>query len=132
MNSISKKIFYKLSLLLIVLSSLSYSKDALIVKTNQPGSLILELSVDSLWYSDDKKQIFTSPILDLLQEPNNPRLPYFKEVLVGIPANANIKVYKSDIWWSDKWDPRTYGRDGVLRRRDRRCGSPSIAHLPAS
>jgi len=105
MNSISKNIFYKLSILLIVLSSLSYSKDALIVKKNRPGSLILELSVDSLWYSADKKQIFTSPILDLFQEPNNPRLPYFKEVLIGVPANANIKVYKSDKSEIGKYKP---------------------------
>lgn len=105
MKSISKQILNKLLIVLIVLSSLLYSKDALIVKTSRPGSLIIELSVDSLWFSANKKQIFTYPILDLFQEPNNPKLPYFKEVLIGVPADANIKVYKSDKHQIGKYKP---------------------------
>lgn len=96
MISLNKNIYLKLSIIFIVLCSITYSKDALTVKTNRPGSLIIELSVDSLWFSFDKKQIFTSPTLDLYQEIDNPRLPYYKEVLIGVPANANIKVYSSE------------------------------------
>ncbi len=95
MNSINKEIYLKLSIIFIVLCSIIYSKDALTVKEIRPGSLIIELSVDSLWFSPDKKQIFTSPTLDLYQKINNPRLPYYKEVLIGIPANADIKIYRS-------------------------------------
>lgn len=25
--------------------------------------------------------------------------------------DAKIKMYRQDVWWSDKWDPKSYGRD---------------------
>ena len=96
MISFNKNIFVKISIIFILFYSIIYSKDALIVKTNQPGSLIIELSVDSLWFSSDKKQIFTSPVLDLYQEMDKPKLPYYKEVLIGVPANADIKIYSNE------------------------------------
>jgi len=111
MNPICKQIFYKLSVILIVATSLLYSKDALVVKTNRPGLLIVELTVDSLWYYFDKKQIFTYPVLDLLQETNNPRLPYYKEVLIGVPANASIKVYNSEKLKIGKYRPIIQNED---------------------
>jgi hypothetical protein len=30
--------------------------------------------------------------------------------------DAKIKMYRQDIWWSDKWDPREYGRDYDFNR----------------
>src|SRR3989344_8086356 len=32
-------------------------------------------------------------------------------VLSTIAPDVPYKVYKQDIWWSDKWDPKNYGRD---------------------
>jgi len=34
-----------------------------------------------------------------------------EKVLSTIPPDSLHKVYKQDIWWSDKWDPKSYGRD---------------------
>jgi hypothetical protein len=32
-------------------------------------------------------------------------------VVSPFAPNSNFKVYKNDIWWSDKWDPLEYGQD---------------------
>lgn len=32
-------------------------------------------------------------------------------VLSTIPPEAPYKVYKQDVWWSDKWDAKSYGRE---------------------
>ncbi|MDO8574526.1 MAG: hypothetical protein Q7R86_02775 [bacterium] len=32
-------------------------------------------------------------------------------VITTTHPNAPFKVYKQDVWWSDKWDPKSYGRD---------------------
>jgi hypothetical protein len=32
-------------------------------------------------------------------------------VITAIHPDVPFKVYRQDIWWSDKWDPKTYGRD---------------------
>ncbi len=32
-------------------------------------------------------------------------------VITSAPPNTPHKVYRQDIWWSDKWDPKSYGRD---------------------
>lgn len=32
-------------------------------------------------------------------------------VISSIPPDSPHKVYRQDIWWSDKWDPKSYGRD---------------------
>ncbi|MEK7583588.1 MAG: hypothetical protein AAB483_04275 [Patescibacteria group bacterium] len=32
-------------------------------------------------------------------------------VISTIPPDSPHKVYKQDIWWSDTWDPKSYGRD---------------------
>ncbi len=34
-----------------------------------------------------------------------------KEIFSSYPRSSNLKVYERDYWWSDKWDPMTYGRD---------------------
>ncbi len=33
------------------------------------------------------------------------------EIFSGIPAEASLKTYHRDYWWSDAWDPMEYGRD---------------------
>ena len=32
-------------------------------------------------------------------------------IITMFHPEANIKVYDRDIWWSDKWDPRDYGKE---------------------
>ena len=32
-------------------------------------------------------------------------------VISTIPPDSEHKIYRQDIWWSDKWDPKSYGRD---------------------
>ncbi len=34
-----------------------------------------------------------------------------EEVISAIHPDAPFKAYKQDIWWSDKWDPKEYGKD---------------------
>lgn len=34
-----------------------------------------------------------------------------KEIISMYPADAKFPVYQKDEWWSDKWDPLTYGMD---------------------
>jgi len=34
-----------------------------------------------------------------------------KEVFSSFPADAPVKIYEHDYWWSDKWDARDYGKD---------------------
>jgi len=34
-----------------------------------------------------------------------------KEIFSSFPADAPVKVYERDYWWSDSWDPTNYGRD---------------------
>ncbi len=34
-----------------------------------------------------------------------------KEIFSGLPPQVPLTVYSRDNWWSDKWDPLSYGRD---------------------
>lgn len=34
-----------------------------------------------------------------------------EQIISPVPPNSLHKVYKNEIWWSDKWDPLSYGRD---------------------
>lgn len=37
---------------------------------------------------------------------------FTEEMVVStIPPDSPHKVYRQDIWWSDKWDPKSYGRE---------------------
>jgi len=37
-------------------------------------------------------------------------------VIASTPPESPHKIYRQDIWWSDKWDPKSYGRDYDLNR----------------
>ena len=37
-------------------------------------------------------------------------------VISTVPQDAPYKVYRQDIWWSDTWDPKSYGRDYDFNR----------------
>ncbi|MEK9166271.1 MAG: hypothetical protein AAB846_00890, partial [Patescibacteria group bacterium] len=34
-----------------------------------------------------------------------------EEVITTLPPDSPHKIYRQDIWWSDKWNPKDYGRD---------------------
>src|SRR3989344_6370841 len=34
-----------------------------------------------------------------------------EQVISVIHPNAPYRVYRQDIWWSDKWDPKSDGKD---------------------
>ena len=34
-----------------------------------------------------------------------------EDIITFYHPDVSCKVYKQDIWWSDKWDPKSYGRD---------------------
>ncbi len=34
-----------------------------------------------------------------------------EDIITFYHPNAPYVIYKQDIWWSDKWDPKSYGRD---------------------
>ena len=37
-----------------------------------------------------------------------------KNVVMMYPKDKNLKVYCMPCWWSDKWDPLTYGIEGFV------------------
>jgi hypothetical protein len=39
-----------------------------------------------------------------------------KEIISMYSPDKKIKVYDREVWWSDKWDPLSYGRDFDFRR----------------
>lgn len=39
-----------------------------------------------------------------------------ESILSAYHSDAPFKVYRQDIWWSDKWDPKSYGRDYDFNR----------------
>ena len=34
-----------------------------------------------------------------------------EDVIATHPKNSPYKIYKQEVWWSDKWDPKDYGRE---------------------
>jgi len=92
----------KLLLIFVIVSTYSFGRDVLEIRENQPGTMILEFNLDSLWISTNKGKAFTNPKLIIYQKPGYPQIPYYKEVLVGVPSNADIQVYSSD--------PKTVGQ----------------------
>ncbi|NOZ03252.1 MAG: hypothetical protein GXO92_01395 [FCB group bacterium] len=62
------------------------------VKLSRPGTLILEVSIDSIWF-DQNNHIRSFPVLPEYQKPGFPVLPVISEVLVGVPATATIQIF---------------------------------------
>ncbi len=83
--------------------------DAVIVKVNQPGQLVIELSIDSTWISSEGQLINTLPHLDSYFKPGFPIIPYYKEVFIGIPANADVNVFSDNIELIDSYKPNILG-----------------------
>ena len=76
-----------------ILSRLISAQDVIEIKINQPGQLVIELSIDSTWISLKDQSIHTIPSLDAYFQPGFPVMPYYQEVFIGIPANADVKVF---------------------------------------
>jgi len=34
-----------------------------------------------------------------------------EKIIAMFHPEVNVKIYNRDIWWSDKWDPTSYGQD---------------------
>ena len=100
-----KRIF----VILFFLSGLIVAKEAAIVKVNQPGQLVLELSIDSTWISSKDQLIKTLPNLDSYFQPGFPIIPYYQEVFIGIPANADVKVFSDNIELIGNYSPNISG-----------------------
>ncbi len=76
---------------LLILSYLSpIGATGLAIQANQPGLLILNLQIDSLWVEDG--HIYTIPAGQVRSEAGYPQIPHFTEVFVNLPDNANINV----------------------------------------
>lgn len=39
-----------------------------------------------------------------------------EQVLTIVHPNSPLKIYRQDIWWSDRWDPKSYGQDYDFNR----------------
>lgn len=96
-------------IVLFILSGLILAKDAVVVKVNQPGQLVLELSIDSTWISTDDQIIHSIPTLDFYFQPGFPIIPYYGEVLIGVPANAVIKVFSNNMELVGSFKPNILG-----------------------
>lgn len=96
-------------IVLFILSGLIFAKDAVVVKVNQPGQLVLELSIDSTWISTDDQIIHSIPTLDFYFQPGFPIIPYYGEVLIGVPANSVIKVFSNDMELVGSFKPNILG-----------------------
>jgi len=116
MNQLSKQIT-KITIALTLLFSISFGSDAIQIKDSRPGTLILELKIDSLWTTSEKGKILTNPKLKLYNAPQYPKIPYFKDVLVGVPSNAKINIYSSDKKSGGSFFPKINNED-ILKLSD--------------
>lgn len=94
---------YLLTLLLFSLS-LAFPKNAVEVKVNQPGKLIIEVVLDSAWIAEDGF-VHTQPALNPYLNPGSPILPYWQEVFIGLPADADVQIYKNESSKIGKYAP---------------------------
>ncbi|NHZ86089.1 MAG: hypothetical protein GWP19_09430, partial [Planctomycetia bacterium] len=96
-------------IILFILSELIFAKDAVVIKVNRPGQLIFEISIDSTWISSEDQLIRTFPNLDTYFQPGFPTIPFYQEVLIGVPANAAVKVFNANIELVDSYKPNILG-----------------------
>ncbi len=85
----------RILIILFILSGLIEAKDVVDIKANRPGQLVIELSIDSTWISSNDQSIHTIPSLDTYFEPGFPIIPYYQEVLIGVPANASVRIFSN-------------------------------------
>ena len=82
--------------LLIFLGNLVFSQNAVQIKANTAGQLIIEVSIDSAWISSKDKLVKTKPGLTNYLNPASPIIPYWEDVFVGLPADAQIQIYRGE------------------------------------
>ncbi len=99
----------RILLILLILSGFVCPQGALKVKINQPGQLVVELSIDSTWISSDDYSIRTIPSLETYFQPGFPTIPYYQEILLGIPSNADVKVFRDNKKLVGNYNPNILG-----------------------
>ncbi len=99
----------RIIIILSILSGLIHGNGAVEVKVNQPGQLIIELSIDSTWISSNDYYIRTIPSLDTYFQPGLPVLPYYTEVFIGVPGDADIKVFSDNKKLVGSYKPNILG-----------------------
>ncbi len=70
------------------------------IAVKQPGLLILEASLDSIWLSKTeagRETINSELVFKKLTYEGQPELPYFHTLLSGIPSDAQIQIFWGDI-----------------------------------
>ena len=79
----------------LLLFSILAANDPLKIVIKNPGLLILEASLDSVWIEelDGNEWIRTHPSLARLSREGKPEIPYLHTLLQGIPASANLQVF---------------------------------------
>ncbi|NHZ85128.1 MAG: T9SS type A sorting domain-containing protein [Planctomycetia bacterium] len=100
-----KRIF----VIVFIVSELIFAKDAVIIKVNRPGQLIFEISIDSTWISSEDQLIRTFPSLDTYFQPGFPIIPYYREVFIGVPANAVVQMFNDKVELVDRYIPNILG-----------------------
>ena len=95
----------KIIVTLIIFANLSFAVDAVEIKVNQPGKIIIEVALDTAWVSEKDNKIYTIPSLDSYFEPGLPLMPYFQDVLLGVPADAQFSIFQSEKQSLGKYTP---------------------------
>ena len=98
------RVFKATLLFFLLANAMALARDASQIVQNSPGNVIVEITLDSVWVSSDNL-IHTSPFLDQFMQPGLPLLPFYQEVLVGIPANADVKVFSTDNKYLTNYSP---------------------------
>ncbi len=62
----------------------------------QPGSLIIELSLDSVWVTGDGT-IRCSPALSPIYLSNGPPIPAFRDCFLHLPSNVQTRIFPGDL-----------------------------------
>jgi hypothetical protein len=99
----------RILLILSILSGMIHALETVQVKINQPGQLIIEMSIDSTWILSQDQSIYTIPSLDTYFQPGFPIIPYWQEVFIGIPANADVKVFSDNKKLVGSYKPNILG-----------------------
>ncbi len=76
----------------LLLTAIAWGSSSLTIKVNQPGMLILEFEIDSIFVENDSI-IITKPALPLEQSAGYPQIPCRTEVVLGLPGTALIEVF---------------------------------------
>ena len=66
------------------------------VRVNQPGMLVIEVSLDTLWV-DEQHVIHTRPALSQIHEPGFPQIPHTGDVLFGLLADVELQVMSGPV-----------------------------------